>query len=283
VLAVLPRSALCIARLPDSCKSVRCWEPSLERRRGGKAAQNPDFLNCVEARRPAPPLRALHACRSACLATCLPHSQNGLGLRGALERRGCDFFTTDLKDGPDSGALHVCWLLSGAPLPPVRLRSRSLHMQTWTSCCRASTSSSPPPSTRCAPPGLPPAAFLQPALLVSTTIRGSSLSWCCQTCHTKQQQKMQKWPAEQAYMTRERLAAAKKLRLILVAGVGCAPSWQLSTQGLVGQCLQRQKHGLPYVFGMEQQDQQLFLKSMVHESNMHADGKLARADDTDFF
>ena len=176
VLAVLPRSALCIARLPDSCKSVRCWEPSLERRRGGKAAQNPDFLNCVEARRPAPPLRALHACRSACLATCLPHSQNGLGLRGALERRGCDFFTTDLKDGPDSGALHVCWLLSGAPLPPVRLRSRSLHMQTWTSCCRASTSSSPPPSTRCALPGLPPAVSKQSALLVSKTVRASGLT-----------------------------------------------------------------------------------------------------------
>jgi hypothetical protein len=70
-------------------------------------------------------------CRSSCRVKCLqPHPQNGLGLRGALERRGCDFFTTDLKDGPDSGALHVCRQLSAspplpsAPMPPVRLRSR---------------------------------------------------------------------------------------------------------------------------------------------------------------
>ncbi len=44
-------------------------------------------------------------------------------------------------------------------------------------------------------------------------------------------------------MTRERLAAAKKLRLILVAGVGCAPTLQPSKHGLVGQCLQRRQDG----------------------------------------
>ncbi len=70
-------------------------------------------------------------CRSSCRVRCLQlHPQNGLGLRGALERRGCAFFTTDLKDGPDSGALHGCRQLSAtpslpsAPMPPVRLHLR---------------------------------------------------------------------------------------------------------------------------------------------------------------
>ncbi len=40
-------------------------------------------------------------------------------------------------------------------------------------------------------------------------------------------------------MTRERLAAAKKLRLILVAGVGCAPPLSPSVQGLAWHCLQK--------------------------------------------
>lgn len=39
------------------------------------------------------------------------HAQNGLGLKGFLSGRGCEYITTDKKEGPASGAEQSCDVL----------------------------------------------------------------------------------------------------------------------------------------------------------------------------